>query len=144
MPKPIPKCVSMNMYTDEKTYLWRSYYIIYDKHKYIYIYYIYIYTLHLSIWHIDKIQWIYDFHRCHLLPKGTRPELPERRRAAWRKGDQVDRYPKDTLDWYIYHCLPTWMVDFDGKLVGKYTVRPMDPTGHIILLCFVMRQPELT
>ena len=49
MPKPIPKCVSMNMYTDEKTYSWRSYYIIYDKHKYIYIIYIhYIYPYDIS------------------------------------------------------------------------------------------------
>ncbi len=24
--------------------------------------------------------------------------------------------------------LPTWIVDFYGKLVGKYTVRPMDPS----------------
>ena len=25
--------------------------------------------------------------------------------------------------------LPTWMVDYYGKLVGTYTVRPMDPMG---------------
>ena len=28
---------------------------------------------------------------------------------------------------FVY--LPTWMVDFYGKLVGKYTFRPMDPMG---------------
>ena len=26
--------------------------------------------------------------------------------------------------------LPTWMVDFCGKLVGKYTLRPMDAMGY--------------
>ena len=26
--------------------------------------------------------------------------------------------------------LPTWMVGFYGFHLGKYTVRPMDPTGH--------------
>ena len=27
---------------------------------------------------------------------------------------------------YIYHYLPTWMVDFYGLNVGRYTLRPMD------------------
>ena len=30
--------------------------------------------------------------------------------------------------------LPTRMVDFHGKLVGKYTVRPMDLMGMTTLL----------
>ena len=33
-------------------------------------------------------------------------------------------FPYNPCDWYIYIIyLPTWMVDFYGKLVGKYTIR---------------------
>ena len=39
--------------------------------------------------------------------------------------------------------LPTWMVDFYGFHVGKYTVRPMDPMGHTLCLACHMDQKEI-
>ena len=33
--------------------------------------------------------------------------------------------------------LPTWMVDFYSKLVGNYTVGPMDPMGIYIIFIYI-------
>ena len=30
--------------------------------------------------------------------------------------------PGDPWEWYIYHHLPTWMVDFYGRWIGEYTI----------------------
>ena len=53
--------------------------------------------------------------------------------------------PYHPWDW----CIHLHLVDFYGKLVGKYTVRPMDPTGMSNfpwteqIFCKISRSKEL-
>ena len=65
-------------------------------------------------------RWIGRFHPRNF-GSSTRTSTPTRGGGGGRLSMA---FPYNPCDWYIYIIyLPTWMVDFYGKLVGKYTIR---------------------